>query len=80
MPHVSPTTARVRDHAAAFLTAALAALVVDAVLQLALDAVAVSAYGGGAPVVDHRAPARARAMGGDGGAPVVAGAVRGVAG
>jgi hypothetical protein len=49
MPHVSPTTARVRAHAAAFLTAALAALVVDAILQLALDAVAVSAYGGGAP-------------------------------
>ncbi len=49
MPHVSPTPASMRDHAAAFLTAALAALVVDAVLQLALDAVAVSAYSGGAP-------------------------------
>jgi hypothetical protein len=46
---VSPTPERVRDHAAAFLTAALAALVADAVLQLALDAVAVSAYSGGAP-------------------------------
>ena len=49
MPRVSPTPERVRDHAAAFLTATLAALVVDAVLQLALDGVAVSAYGGGAP-------------------------------
>jgi hypothetical protein len=49
MAPVSPTPERVRDHAAAFLTAALAALVVDAILQLALDAVAVSAYGGGAP-------------------------------
>jgi hypothetical protein len=38
-----------RAYAAAFLTATLAALVVDAVLQLALDAVAVAAYGGGAP-------------------------------
>ncbi len=49
MPRVSPTPERVRDHATAFLTATLAALVVDAVLQLALDGVAVSAYGGGAP-------------------------------
>ena len=49
MPGVSPTPERVRNHAAAFLTATLAALVVDAVLQLALDGVAVSAYGGGAP-------------------------------
>ena len=49
MPRVFPTRAGVRDHAAAFLTAALAALVADAVLQLALDAVAVSAYSGGAP-------------------------------
>jgi hypothetical protein len=39
----------VRNYAAAFLAATLAALVVDAVLQLALDAVAVSAYSGGAP-------------------------------
>jgi len=39
----------IRDYGAAFLAATLAALVVDAVLQLALDAVAVSAYGGGAP-------------------------------
>ena len=49
MPRVSPTPERVRDHAAAFLIATLAALVVDAVLQLALDGVAVSAYGRGAP-------------------------------
>jgi len=49
MPHVPVTPAPLRDHAAAFLTATLAALVADAVLQLALDAVAVSAYGGGAP-------------------------------
>ena len=46
---MSATPGRVRDHAAAFLTATLAALVADAVLQLALDAVAVSAFGGGAP-------------------------------
>jgi hypothetical protein len=38
-----------RRHASAFLVATLAALVVDAVLQLALDAVRVSGYGGGAP-------------------------------
>lgn len=38
-----------RAYAAAFLVATLAALVVDAVLQLALDAVRVSAHGGGAP-------------------------------
>jgi hypothetical protein len=38
-----------RSHASAFLVAALAGLVVDAVLQLALDAVRVSGYGGGAP-------------------------------
>ena len=46
---VSISPERVGDHAAAFVTAAAAALVVDAGLQLALDAVAVSAYGGGAP-------------------------------
>jgi hypothetical protein len=46
---VSLSPERVRDHAAAFVTAAVAALVVDAALQLALDAVAVSAYSGGAP-------------------------------
>jgi len=39
----------VRAYAAAFLVATLAALVVDAALQLALEAVRVSAYGGGAP-------------------------------
>jgi len=49
MPRVSLTPERIRDHAAAFLIATLAALVVDAVLQLALDGVAVSAYGRGAP-------------------------------
>jgi hypothetical protein len=49
MPHVPVTPARPREHAAAFLTATLAALLVDAVLQLALDAVTVSAYRGGAP-------------------------------
>lgn len=38
-----------RVYAAAFLTATLAALVTDALLQLALDAVRVSAFGGGAP-------------------------------
>jgi hypothetical protein len=35
----------IRDYAAAFVAATVAALVVDAALQLALDAVAVSAYG-----------------------------------
>jgi hypothetical protein len=44
----SPDTG-VRPYLDAFLVATLAALVVDAVLQLALDAVRVSAYGGGAP-------------------------------
>jgi hypothetical protein len=38
-----------RHHARAFLVATVAALVVDALLQLAMDAVRVSAYGGGAP-------------------------------
>ena len=38
-----------RYHARAFLVATVAALVVDALLQLAMDAVRVSAYGGGAP-------------------------------
>jgi hypothetical protein len=38
-----------RHHARAFLVATVAALVVDAVLQLAMDAVRVSAYGSGAP-------------------------------
>jgi hypothetical protein len=49
MPRVSSTPARVRDHAAAFLLATLAALVVDAALQLALEGVTVSAYSGGGP-------------------------------
>jgi len=44
----SPDTG-VRSYLAAFLIATLAALVIDAVLQLALDAVRVSTYGGGAP-------------------------------
>jgi hypothetical protein len=39
----------VRAYAAAFLVATVAALVVDAALQLALDAVRVSAYGSSAP-------------------------------
>jgi hypothetical protein len=39
----------VRPYLLAFLVATLAALVVDAALQLALDAVRVSAYGGGTP-------------------------------
>ena len=49
-PHVpaSPDTG-VRSYLAAFLIATLAALLIDAVLQLALDAVRVSTYGGGAP-------------------------------
>jgi hypothetical protein len=38
-----------RSSAAAFLVATIAALVVDAALQLSLEAVRVSAYGGGAP-------------------------------
>jgi len=39
----------VRPYAAAFLAATIAALVVDAALQLGLEAVRVSAFGGGAP-------------------------------
>jgi ABC-type amino acid transport system permease subunit len=38
-----------RSHASAFLLGTLAALVVDAVMQLAIDAVRVSRFGGGAP-------------------------------
>jgi hypothetical protein len=38
-----------RAHAGAFVVATVAALVIDAALQLAIDAVRVSAYGGGAP-------------------------------
>ena len=38
-----------RSHASAFLLGTVAALVVDAALQLAMDAVRVSSYGGGAP-------------------------------
>jgi len=38
-----------RPHLSAFLLGTLAALVVDAVLQLAMDAVRVSSYGGSAP-------------------------------
>jgi hypothetical protein len=38
-----------RRYADAFLVATLVALVVDAVMQLATDAMRVSAYGGGAP-------------------------------
>jgi len=41
--------ASLRSHAAAFLVAAIGALVGNAVLQLALDAVSVRQYGGGAP-------------------------------
>ena len=46
---MSATTAGIRDYASAFLAATLAALVVDAVMQLALDAVAVSTYRSGTP-------------------------------
>ena len=70
----------IRDYGAAFLTATLAALVVDAVLQLALDAVAVSAYGGGAPWWITANLPGARAVGGAGGARVVARALRDIAG
>jgi hypothetical protein len=41
--------ASLRHHGAAFLAATVAALVGNAALQLALDAVAVRQYGGGAP-------------------------------
>ena len=46
-----PTDARagLRAYAGAFVVATIAALVIDAALQLAIDAVRVSAYGGGAP-------------------------------
>ncbi|MDH4066488.1 MAG: hypothetical protein OEW19_18960, partial [Acidobacteriota bacterium] len=46
---VSEPVASVRASAVAFFVATLAALVVDAVLQLALDAVRVSSYSGVAP-------------------------------
>jgi hypothetical protein len=46
---VSPSPVRQPFYADAFLLATIAALVVDAVLQLALGAVRVSAYGAGAP-------------------------------
>jgi hypothetical protein len=39
----------IRPHLSAFLLGTVAALIVDAVLQLAMDAVRVSSYGGGAP-------------------------------
>lgn len=43
------SSALIGHHATAFVVATLAALVGNGVLQLALDAVAVGSYGGGAP-------------------------------